>query len=128
MAAAIDAGHTDLIGIGRPACLDPQIASRILDPDTSEPICPTVKIRGIDFLQSMMPIKLMGAGFSTVWHAWQMQRISKGKTVDLQCSALSALRSLGPSKSFLISIIIHLTITFGLFASLKKLINSYWKN
>lgn len=125
MAAAIDAGHTDMIGIGRPACLDPHIASRILDPDTPEPICPTVKIRGISFLQTMMPIKLMGAGFSTTWHAWQLQRISKGKKVDLQCSALAALRALAPSKSSLIYIIVYTATIFGLITSLNKLIKSY---
>lgn len=68
MADAIAAGHTDLIGIGRPACLDPHIASRILDPKTPTATCPTGEIRGIGLWNTLVPVKLIGSGFSTVWY------------------------------------------------------------
>lgn len=70
MAAAVKAGHTDLIGIGRPACLDPCIASRILDPAIPHAGCSDAPIPGTRFWKILFPVNLMGAGFSTVWWVW----------------------------------------------------------
>lgn len=73
MAAAVAAGHTDLVGIGRPACLDPHIASRILDPAIPHAACADPPIPGTALWKTLVPVHLVGVGFSTVWWVFSFQ-------------------------------------------------------
>lgn len=39
----------------------------------------------------MIPIQIIGAGFNTIWHQWQILRIARGKRPDVEISILGGL-------------------------------------
>lgn len=57
----------DLIGIARPACLEPGLPRKLLDPTLSdeEAVALKYRIKGVGLLQAISPIKVVGAGFTT---------------------------------------------------------------
>ncbi|KAG0145383.1 hypothetical protein CROQUDRAFT_575524 [Cronartium quercuum f. sp. fusiforme G11] len=115
MANAVNEGNTDLIGLGRPACLNPHVASFILNSSIPKAICPTAKIGGVGLWNKLVPVKLIGIGFNTVWHAYQLQCIASGKEVDLKLSALVALSVILPSGYTLIKWFCYILLLLAIF-------------
>ncbi|WWC58418.1 uncharacterized protein I303_100958 [Kwoniella dejecticola CBS 10117] len=84
----------DLVGIGRPACLHPDLPNKtILDEGTPDEQATLggYPIPGSGLMRVLLGgggnsptrgIKLVGAGISTMWHEWQLCRIGRGVEPD----------------------------------------------
>ncbi|MCP5018746.1 MAG: NADH:flavin oxidoreductase/NADH oxidase family protein [Ketobacter sp.] len=71
MMEALESGATDIVGLGRPLAVEPDLSARILSGTAkSSPVKP--KITGIKTVDDM-------AMMETVWYARQLERIAKGK-------------------------------------------------
>ncbi|WVO13410.1 hypothetical protein L204_101025 [Cryptococcus depauperatus] len=92
----------DLVGIGRPACLVPDIPMRIILNIEVPDDCAEVggyTIPQSTFLKFVLGgsskagggIPLVGAGISTMWHTWQMCRIGRGVQPDREMPWLRGL-------------------------------------
>ncbi|KAI9017493.1 hypothetical protein BC832DRAFT_588753 [Gaertneriomyces semiglobifer] len=90
MAAALSSGACQLIGIGRPACVFPDVPQRVLNPDLDSGLCiPEYDIRGSELYQKLVPIKMVGAGVGTIWHQWQIGALALSSAMpDPQKSVL----------------------------------------
>ncbi|MBW0505553.1 hypothetical protein O181_045268 [Austropuccinia psidii MF-1] len=93
MASAVSAHLTDLVGIGRPTCIDPLVSTKILDPKLSSYTCPSPFIPGTTIWNALIPVKLIGTGFNTVWYTWQLQRLANLQPADLNRSAFGCIDS-----------------------------------
>ena len=104
-----EGGDCDLVGIGRPACLVPDLPRSIILnprlPDEDAVVAP-YSMRGAAFWQFVLGggqsssphdssshkkhsaqssgIPLVGASVATWWHSWQMCRIGRGADPDPQ--------------------------------------------
>lgn len=89
MASAILSNSTSLVGIGRPACVDPLLPLTILNPslDSKKARAPIYKIKGIEWLK-LLPIGIVGPGLSTVWHTMCLALISRKEEIDLEMNFL----------------------------------------
>ena len=67
----------DLIGIGRPACLRPDLPAYLAAGGSGKELEP----KGTEWLEAHAPVRIVGAGFSTGWHVFQLWRIARGETV-----------------------------------------------
>lgn len=94
----------DLIGLARPACLEPlSLPGKLFDRDLpdDQAVCVQYRLKGIKILQSISPIKVVGAGFTTskLTHAswnqadynavgfwFQLFRLGRGQEPDLDMS------------------------------------------
>ncbi|ORX34233.1 hypothetical protein BD324DRAFT_637184 [Kockovaella imperatae] len=94
IASAIRDEACDLVGIGRPACIRPDIPNRIiLNPDLSaeQTRLGGYNIPGSNVVKRIFGggsksgegIPLVGAGVSTLWHEWQLCRMGRGVEPDL---------------------------------------------
>ncbi|OCF55647.1 NADH:flavin oxidoreductase/NADH oxidase [Kwoniella mangroviensis CBS 10435] len=93
IASSLKERACDLVGIGRPACLFPQLPNEIiLNPKLGdgEARVGGYSIPGSDLMKIILGesnrnegIKLVGAGISTLWHEWQMCRIGRGVEPDI---------------------------------------------
>ncbi|OAV98811.1 hypothetical protein PTTG_05335 [Puccinia triticina 1-1 BBBD Race 1] len=110
MATAISNEETDLIGLGRPACLDPLLSTKILDPNLANYVCPNPPVPGVTMWKILVPVKLIGAGFKTMWHTWQLHRMSHYQPPDLTCTALGSLRVILPLDALLASVALLLSL------------------
>ncbi|SFP37061.1 2,4-dienoyl-CoA reductase [Amycolatopsis arida] len=81
MAEALRSGAVDVIGLGRPFTVTPDLPARLLRGEDvrAERLCPRTGIRLAD---SLLEIQ---------WHTQQMHRVAAGKPVDRRRSALRAL-------------------------------------
>jgi hypothetical protein len=142
MAAAISNEETDLIGLGRPACLDPLLSTKILDRNLANYVSPNPPVPGVTLWKILVPVKLIGAGFKTMWsvgrlskstennlrlltsyltprHTWQLHRMSCYQPPDLACTALGSLRVILPLDAILVSLAVLLSLlTAGIVARL----------
>lgn len=93
----------DLVGIGRPAAADPDWTRRLLQPPNSSSStsaihnksstskegydkCIDYKVTGGKWLQTLVPLKIVGGGMTTLWHELQMSRIARGKETRVEWS------------------------------------------
>lgn len=70
MAEAVASGACHLVGVGRPACLYPDIPRLMLDetiPNFAARV-PQYSIRGSGLYKKIVPLQMVGAGINTVWH------------------------------------------------------------
>lgn len=88
----------DLIGIGRPAAADPDWTVRLLasatkssrsektdeDQSSVEDRCVTYKVNGGRWLQTLVPLKIVGGGMMTLWHELQMSRLGRGEEAKVE--------------------------------------------
>jgi 2,4-dienoyl-CoA reductase-like NADH-dependent reductase (Old Yellow Enzyme family) len=87
MAEALESGALDVIGLGRPMTVDPELPRRLLAGEDvrAERLCPRTGIRLAD---SLLEIQ---------WHTQQLHRVAAGKPVDVRRGALRALVHAGVS-------------------------------
>jgi 2,4-dienoyl-CoA reductase-like NADH-dependent reductase (Old Yellow Enzyme family) len=74
---ALRSNACDLIGIGRPTCLQFNLPEILLDrhiPDIDARAL-SYEIRGAQLFK-FIPINVIGSGVSTLWHNWQMHRVA----------------------------------------------------
>jgi 2,4-dienoyl-CoA reductase-like NADH-dependent reductase (Old Yellow Enzyme family) len=90
MTEALESGALDVIGLGRPMTVDPELPRRLLDGEDAraERLCPRTGIRLAD---SLLEIQ---------WHTQQMHRVAAGKPVDLRRGALRSLVTAGINDPF----------------------------
>ncbi|KAG2411741.1 hypothetical protein HFD88_009297 [Aspergillus terreus] len=81
--AAIAQGACDLVGIGRPAAVDPAFARLLLDESVAEEEARLVLNRvPVPWYTKLVPLRAVGGGLESAYYAEQIQRIAKGlKTV-----------------------------------------------
>ncbi|MDI5982342.1 NADH:flavin oxidoreductase/NADH oxidase family protein [Amycolatopsis magusensis] len=81
MADALRFGALDVIGLGRPLTVTPDLTARLLAGEeiTAERLCPKTGI------------KLADSWLEVQWHTQQMHRIAAGKPVDVRRGALRSL-------------------------------------
>ncbi|KAL2788697.1 hypothetical protein BJX66DRAFT_251232 [Aspergillus keveii] len=76
---ALSQNACDLIGIGRPAAVDPGFAKLLLDDSLSEDEAQLVLNRvAVPFWAKWIPLSAVGAGWETSYYTKQIQRIAKG--------------------------------------------------
>ncbi|MBN6034579.1 NADH:flavin oxidoreductase/NADH oxidase family protein [Amycolatopsis sp. 195334CR] len=87
MADAVRFGALDVIGLGRPLTVAPDLVGRLLDGEEigAERLCPKT---GVKLADSWLEIQ---------WHTQQMHRIAAGKPVDRRRGALRSLVHAGVS-------------------------------
>ena len=87
----VASGETDLVGIGRPACVEPDVARRLCKAQESEVEAPRVRVEGAGarILQSL-PVALFGPGVSTIWHTLALAQLSRGEAVDRRAGLVRA--------------------------------------
>jgi 2,4-dienoyl-CoA reductase-like NADH-dependent reductase (Old Yellow Enzyme family) len=81
MAAALESNACDIIGVGRPSCIDPHWPKNvILNKDVKDKDArmetPLVKP---NWLVSMIPVKLVGVGVDTMFYGGQIIRLATGQ-------------------------------------------------
>lgn len=89
MEAALESGGCDLIGLARPAAVLPRLPKEIIlnenikDEDASVRLKPVFLPKVYSYLNWLMPVKIMGGGYTSVYYAGQIQRMGDGlKPVD----------------------------------------------
>ncbi len=95
MDEALSAGDVDMIGLGRPLCIDPDFPAKLLSGEIEQAPDVDASLRiGPGLLGPNSPIAIMKAinGFARVgWYYEQIYRLADGLEPDLSMSALSAL-------------------------------------
>jgi 2,4-dienoyl-CoA reductase-like NADH-dependent reductase (Old Yellow Enzyme family) len=74
MQAALTDGAVDMIGLGRPLCVEPDLSRRLLD-GTATPVPITPKRVGVRELDAVLEV---------FWYTQQLHRMAKGKDPDLK--------------------------------------------
>jgi hypothetical protein len=120
MAAAVSSGSTSMIGLGRPACADPHLPLKLLDPKATDPAvtrAPVYTIRGTKVMR-YLPLALILPGVQTLWHAMLIAQVSEGKQPDLRMSLMGGVwkvwirKLLG--KRFWLAVIFLLAVLMGM--------------
>jgi 2,4-dienoyl-CoA reductase-like NADH-dependent reductase (Old Yellow Enzyme family) len=84
MEAALESGACDLIGLARPAAILPRLPKEIIlnegveDEDAKLSLKPVSMPKVYSYLNWLMPVKIMGGGYTSVYYAGQIQRMSDG--------------------------------------------------
>lgn len=101
---AIESAHVDLCGLARASALDPALPRGFMDvsiPDDhvgalgKSTLVPTPKTaERPPGVLSWLPLKLMGAGWTTLYHALQMARIIHGKQPDPDAGSWELVRGM----------------------------------
>ncbi|KAM0753214.1 FMN-linked oxidoreductase [Meredithblackwellia eburnea MCA 4105] len=81
MAEAVLSSSADLVGIARPACVDPHLPLKILDRDLERAGAPVYEIRGASVFKKL-PIGLLLPGISTMFHTVLLAKIGQGLMPD----------------------------------------------
>ncbi|SPO22071.1 related to NADH oxidase [Ustilago trichophora] len=80
-----DDGASDMAGLGRPAALFPSLPLRLTDKsiedDSPEAGTPEYKVPAVSSL-ALIPTKIVGAGWGTLWHTFHMAQTVLGKSED----------------------------------------------
>jgi len=74
---AIRSNACDLVGIGRPICVQFDLPRLLLDRTIPDQDARAIQyeIRGLE-LFNLLPISTVGIGIGTLWHNWQMHRVA----------------------------------------------------
>ncbi|PWY98479.1 FMN-linked oxidoreductase [Testicularia cyperi] len=90
-----DGGAVDMACLGRPAALFPDLPRRLTDPNIpdSDPAAntPDYHVPAVSSL-ALVPIKLLGAGWGTLWHTFHMAQTALGSPNPHQ-STLNLLKN-----------------------------------
>jgi 2,4-dienoyl-CoA reductase-like NADH-dependent reductase (Old Yellow Enzyme family) len=90
MEAALRSGGCDLIGIARPTAILPRLPKEIIlneekvkDEDASLRLKPLTTPKLYSYLQWLLPVKIIGSGWQSLYYAQQIQRMGNGlKPID----------------------------------------------
>lgn len=97
MNAALKSGQTDVIGIGRPLCVDPEISSKLLSGEaTRAPDFERTLRIGPGWLSAQSPfmlIKGLNGWGQQGWFCLQLLRMGEGKNPDLKLGVFKAFRT-----------------------------------
>lgn len=93
MASALLSSATDLVGIGRPACIDTALPLTIMNPRLSdeEARAPKYKIKGTAFAGYLPLASLLLPGVSTLWHTLMMTQIARREKPDVELPLLQGM-------------------------------------
>lgn len=71
MADIISSGTADLIGLGRPSAMEPDLPHRLLDPAVPDAQARAVQyeIQGTKTWRKIVPTRLVGSGVAFAYHA-----------------------------------------------------------
>lgn len=91
MASALETGAIDGVGIGRPACVHPDLPDYILnasvaDSDEAHASPPAYTVPGAGVL-GLLPIKILGAGWQTLWHNGMLAYLGQDEAAKPDTSA-----------------------------------------
>ena len=96
MNAALASGQTDIIGVGRPLCADPDISSKLLSGEVTKATAFEQTLRiGPGWLSAQSPfllIKGLKGGGQQGWVCLQLIVMGKGKKPDLKLGVFKAFR------------------------------------
>lgn len=99
-AQAIEQSSVSLCGMARASALDPKLPLKFCDASLSDEraAVPIPKLaEKPPALMSLLPLKLAGAGWTTLYHAMQMARMVNGKEPDVKAGSWELLKGLfGP--------------------------------
>lgn len=85
MQKALTSKELDIIGLGRPLCIDPSFTKKILTDSTAR--CPTPFLTsGVKKLDQLFPLEI-------IWYTMQIHRIGKNKFPNPRMSAYKAILS-----------------------------------
>jgi hypothetical protein len=89
MEAALQSGGCDMIGLARPAAVLPRLPKEIImnesikDKDANVSLKPVILPKFYSYLHWLLPVKIMGGGYSSMYYAGQIQRMGNGlKLID----------------------------------------------
>ena len=89
MEAALQSGGCDMIGLARPAAVLPRLPREIIlnesikDVDATVSLKPVILPKFYSYLHWLLPVKIMGGGYGSMYYAGQIQRMGDGlKPVD----------------------------------------------
>jgi 2,4-dienoyl-CoA reductase-like NADH-dependent reductase (Old Yellow Enzyme family) len=89
MEAALQSGGCDMIGLARPAAVLPRLPREIIldesikDADATVSLKPVILPKFYSYLHWLLPVKIMGGGYGSMYYAGQIQRMGDGlKPVD----------------------------------------------
>ena len=118
---AIRSNACDMVGIGRPICLQFNLPAILLDRNIADEDARAIRyqIRGIEIF-NFLPISTIGSGIGTLWHNWQMHRVAienqePDPTLTVHGKLLLIVLTMLKKSSFFIAfiiVIIFLTILF----------------
>lgn len=116
MNEALRENSCDLIGIGRPVCVQFDLPKILLDPNVSEQDAKAIsyKIRGENLFR-FVPIQFIGSGIGTLWHNWQMHRVAIDRlppdpNLSVQQKLLSIFVNFMKTRLFLIVLVCFLIV------------------
>ncbi|CAF1222928.1 unnamed protein product [Rotaria sp. Silwood1] len=117
---AILSNACDLVGIGRPTCLQFNLPERLLDRNIPDEDARAIRydIRGTKIF-NLLPIAGVGSGIGTLWHNWQMHRVAienrePDPTLTVQEKLLSILFKMVKKSSFSI-FLLFAVVLFAIF-------------
>jgi 2,4-dienoyl-CoA reductase-like NADH-dependent reductase (Old Yellow Enzyme family) len=82
---ALESGVADMVGVGRPLAVRPELADEFVRGETGQLDRPAPRITGPALIQ-----RLSGAAANSGWHRLQMKRTSEGAPADLSLNAWNA--------------------------------------
>jgi len=74
MQAALNDGAVDMVGLGRPLCVEPDLSKRLLD-GSAQPVSIPPKKVGVRELDAVLEV---------FWYTQQLHRMARGKAPDLK--------------------------------------------
>lgn len=101
MEAALDSGDCAVVGLGRPACVWPDAAARLLDGRTDRLGDTGARVeRGRGLVARVTDVRTLDGALDLGWHTQQLHRIAAGKQADPDRSwvrtALAMAAAYGP--------------------------------
>ena len=84
MEAALQSGGCDMVGLARPAAVLPRLPKEIImnesikDEDANVSLKPVILPKFYNYLHWLLPVKIMGGGYSSMYYAGQIQRMGNG--------------------------------------------------
>ena len=82
MEAAVAQGDCDIVGLGRPACTDPDAARQVLDGTVDRLPSHGVRLGFRPILGRVVDLKQMDGGLDLQWHTDQLHRLGAGLDPD----------------------------------------------
>ncbi|KAL4398799.1 FMN binding oxidoreductase [Malassezia pachydermatis] len=94
MRGALESGIADGIGLGRPACLEPALPHKLLDPKVPDDEAQSVSWPPAPAPSFIPKTSVAGIGWGTFWHSAQLHLIARKKPTDPNLSMIEFLRHL----------------------------------